>query len=122
MRSRWPSPIPRFQEGDVTIHVRDATSEDEFLQKANAIGATVRVLRTTSVAPTSVEGGVVLRPAISIQYSFDEHSEGGAVRWVFRERWVANESNEVDLSNALLTRMEQARQPQIVFTQRSGSV
>lgn len=107
----------------MTTYVREAASEDEFLEKANAINATVRVLRTTSVAPTSVAGGVELRPAISVQYTFDdERSEGGDVRWVYRERWVADDRNEVDLSNALLTRMSQAQQPQVVFTHRSGSV
>lgn len=101
----------------------DVGTEKEFLERLKAAGATVRVLRTTAVVPTQVGGGAVLmRPAISIQYSFETRSTSGDERWVYRERWVADERGAVDLANALLTRITETKDHPIVMTQRSGSL
>jgi hypothetical protein len=43
-------------------------------------------------------------------------------RWVYRERWVADDRDVVDISKAMLTRITAANNPPVVFTQRSGSM
>lgn len=93
-----------------------------FTAKAKAVPHPVQVVRAATMIPMAESGGVVMRPAVTIDYSltFDD-PRTGATRWTFREVLPTDDNGEVILSDSLWGQLARSNASSVNVLHRSGS-
>jgi hypothetical protein len=97
------------------MYVVEISDKATFVDKADAIGAPIRVVRFTNVEPVQIGNTVSMVPSVELRYFFQVDDE----QWVYRETRRAKERGLVDLSKTLFAELEKRGGYELVH--RSGS-
>lgn len=94
-----------------TIQISD---RDTYVRKATSVRPAVTIVPLATVVPIEENGGVIMHPALRVDYSmeFEDHATG-KTKWTFREVVRTDEQGNAELPDYSLWKKLQKVQPSL---------